>query len=39
MQFTRLAQLQADVDVMRARSSPILGQAYKGPERRRPPSE
>jgi hypothetical protein len=38
MQFTRLAQLQADVDVIRARiRPPSEGPIYSGPERRRVP--
>ena len=39
MHFTRLAQLQADVDVIRARTTSKPGQPYAGPERRRTPSE
>ena len=40
MQFTRLAQLQADVDVIRANLHPRQDpktQAYRGPERRQVP--
>jgi hypothetical protein len=34
VQFTRIAQLQADIDLIRAAWTRVKSEPYKGPERR-----